>query len=414
MRARVVELECASKRLQDALGRAAHVASLETRVVGDADAGQDGDLLGRSPGTRRLPYVASPACCGVIRPRREVRNSLISFFVSTPAQRRPGSQRLGDPASTSLDRDSHRSRSGGPLSAMTTDTRTWIITGAGRRMGVDIAEAALAAGHNVVATGRNPDAVAEAVGDADNLLVAQLDVTSAHDAAAAAQAAVDRFGGIDVLVNNAGSFYAGFFEELSPEQIGRQLATTLVGPMNVTRAVLPVMREQRTRPIRARSGSARSWTTRASSRVPTRCRRRPSRTASAVGRSRARCRAAPATPTTGHGREHRAGRRPRRAHRPLDHVGLRPRGGRRRGRARGAPAQRDGLLRRHRVAPGRIRAGHEGPPSGGPSCARRRAPGSGVSRRGPRDRARVCGRSRRPPRSCAQPGPQVFPWTASG
>ena len=128
---------------------------------------------------------------------------------------------------------------------MTTDTKTWIITGAGRGMGVDIAKAALAAGHNVVATGRNPDAVAAAIGDADNLLVAKLDVTSTQDAEAAVQAAVDRFGGVDVLVNNAGSFYAGFFEELTPEQMDRQLATTLVGPMNVTRAVLPVMRKQR-------------------------------------------------------------------------------------------------------------------------------------------------------------------------
>ena len=76
------------------------------------------------------------------------------------------------------------------------------------------------------------------------MLVAKLDVTSTRDAEAAVHAAVDRFGGVDVLVNNAGSFHAGFFEELTPEQMDRQLATTLVGPMNVTRAVLPVMRKQ--------------------------------------------------------------------------------------------------------------------------------------------------------------------------
>ena len=128
---------------------------------------------------------------------------------------------------------------------MTTDTKTWIITGAGRGMGVDIAKAALAAGHSVVATGRNPETVANAVGDSDHLLVARLDVTSTQDAEAAVEAAVDRFGGIDVLVNNAASFYAGFFEELTPEQMDRQLATSLIGPMNVTRAVLPVMRKQR-------------------------------------------------------------------------------------------------------------------------------------------------------------------------
>ena len=127
---------------------------------------------------------------------------------------------------------------------MTTEKRTWLITGAGRGMGVDIAKAALAAGHNVVATGRNPDAVAQAVGDSDHVLVVRLDVTSTQDAEAAVKAAVDRVGGIDVLVNNAASFYAGFFEELTPEQMDRQIATSLIGPMNVTRAALPVMRKQ--------------------------------------------------------------------------------------------------------------------------------------------------------------------------
>src|SRR3954452_17952834 len=139
---------------------------------------------------------------------------------------------------------------------MPTEKKTWIITGAGRGLGVDIAKAALAAGHNVVATGRNPDAGAEALGGAENLLVAKLDVTSSDDATAAVKAGVDRFGGVDVLVNNAASFYAGFFEELTPEQIDRQITTTLIGPMNVTRAVLPIMREQRSGHVVTISSSA--------------------------------------------------------------------------------------------------------------------------------------------------------------
>src|SRR6185312_13925338 len=121
-----------------------------------------------------------------------------------------------------------------------TAKKVWFITGAGRGMGVDIAQAALAAGHAVVATGRDSDAVAKAVGMSGDLLVVKLDVTNRADAESAARAAVDRFGRIDVLVNNAGNF-----EELTPEQIERQLATLLIGPMNVTRAVLPVMRKQR-------------------------------------------------------------------------------------------------------------------------------------------------------------------------
>ena len=139
---------------------------------------------------------------------------------------------------------------------MTTEKQTWLITGAGRGMGLDIAKAALTAGHNVVATGRNPDTVADAVGDSDRLLAVRLDVTRAQDAEAAVKAAVDRFGGIDVLVNNAASFYAGFFEELTPEQMDRQIATTLIGPMNVTRAALPVMRRQRSGHVVTISSSA--------------------------------------------------------------------------------------------------------------------------------------------------------------
>ena len=139
---------------------------------------------------------------------------------------------------------------------MTTEKKTWLITGAGRGMGLDIAKAALAAGHNVVATGRNPDVVEEAVGDSDRVLAVRLDVTSPQDAEAAVKAAVDRFGGIDVLVNNAASFYAGFFEELTPGQMDRQITTTLIGPMNVTRAVLPVMRRRRSGHVVTISSSA--------------------------------------------------------------------------------------------------------------------------------------------------------------
>ena len=84
----------------------------------------------------------------------------------------------------------------------------------------------------------------------------KLDVTSPADAEAAVKAAIDRFGRIDVLVNNAASFYAGYFEELTPEQMERQLATSLLGPMNVTRAVLPVMRKQRSGRIISISSSA--------------------------------------------------------------------------------------------------------------------------------------------------------------
>ena len=126
-----------------------------------------------------------------------------------------------------------------------TEKRVWLITGAGRGLGVDIAKAALTAGHAVVATGRDATKVAAAVGDYDNLLVTKLDVTRPQDAEAAVEAAVATFGRIDILVNNAGNFFAGFFEELSPEQVRNQIETLLFGPMNVTRAALPVMRKQR-------------------------------------------------------------------------------------------------------------------------------------------------------------------------
>jgi NAD(P)-dependent dehydrogenase (short-subunit alcohol dehydrogenase family) len=138
-----------------------------------------------------------------------------------------------------------------------TDKKVWLVTGAGRGMGVDIAKAALAAGNAVVATGRRPEAVEQALGGAqDDLLIVKLDVTSPADAEAAVQAAVERFDRIDVLVNNAGNFYAGFFEEISPEDFRAQIETTLFGPLNVTRAVLPVMRAQRSGLVVAISSTA--------------------------------------------------------------------------------------------------------------------------------------------------------------
>src|SRR2546430_3123104 len=137
-----------------------------------------------------------------------------------------------------------------------TDKEVWFVTGAGRGMGVDIAKAALKAGHAVVATGRNADRVSSALGAHDDLLVVKLDVTSLDDAKDAARAAVDRFGRIDVLVNNAGNFHAGFFEEISPEDFRSQIETTLFGPVDVTRAVLPVMRAQRSGLVVAISSTA--------------------------------------------------------------------------------------------------------------------------------------------------------------
>src|SRR3954466_6623536 len=135
-------------------------------------------------------------------------------------------------------------------------SKVWFITGAGRGMGTDIAKAALAAGYKVVATGRNTDKVIQAVGESADLLVVKLDVTNPSDADSAVKAAVNRFGRIDVLVNNAGNFYAGFFEEITPEDFRAQVETNLFGPVNVTRAMLPVMRAQRSGLVATMSSTA--------------------------------------------------------------------------------------------------------------------------------------------------------------
>jgi len=125
------------------------------------------------------------------------------------------------------------------------DKKVFLITGTGRGLGVDLAQAALAAGHAVVATGRNPEQVSAALGVHANLMVVPLDVTDPAAAHAAVEAGVKRFDRIDVLINNAGNFYAGFFEEIAPDDFRAQIETVFFGPLNVTRAALPVMRAQR-------------------------------------------------------------------------------------------------------------------------------------------------------------------------
>ena len=134
--------------------------------------------------------------------------------------------------------------------------KIWFITGAGRGMGADFAKAALAAGHSVVASGRDTDRVSKALGESNDLLPVKLDVTSRADAEAAVRAAADRFGRIDVLVNNAADFQAGFFEEMSPDQFRAQIEVNLFGTLNVTRAVLAVMRQQRSGHVITISSSA--------------------------------------------------------------------------------------------------------------------------------------------------------------
>jgi NAD(P)-dependent dehydrogenase (short-subunit alcohol dehydrogenase family) len=123
--------------------------------------------------------------------------------------------------------------------------KVFFITGAGRGLGVDIAKAALAAGHAVAATARDARSVTTALGEHADLLALDLDVTDSDAAKAAVEATVERFGRLDVLVNNAGSFQAGFFEEMRPEAFRSQIETTLFGPVNVTREALPQMRAQR-------------------------------------------------------------------------------------------------------------------------------------------------------------------------
>jgi NAD(P)-dependent dehydrogenase (short-subunit alcohol dehydrogenase family) len=123
--------------------------------------------------------------------------------------------------------------------------RVWMITGAGRGLGLAIAKAALAAGCRVAATARAVDAVREALGgDETRVLALPLDVTDADQAEAAVAEILRRFGTVDVLVNSAGYGQMGPFEANSAEDVARQFDVNVFGLMNVTRAVLPAMRKQ--------------------------------------------------------------------------------------------------------------------------------------------------------------------------
>ncbi|PRY06306.1 oxidoreductase [Paraburkholderia sp. BL25I1N1] len=123
--------------------------------------------------------------------------------------------------------------------------RVWFITGASRGFGALIAEAALADGNAVVAAGRNVAAIVERLGDSPALLPVALDVTDQAQAKAAVQAALDTFGRIDVLINNAGFGLLGAIEESTDADVRRMYDTNVFGLLSVTRAVLPAMRSQR-------------------------------------------------------------------------------------------------------------------------------------------------------------------------
>jgi NAD(P)-dependent dehydrogenase (short-subunit alcohol dehydrogenase family) len=126
-----------------------------------------------------------------------------------------------------------------------TQQQTWLVTGANRGLGGAIAKAALGAGHNVVATARRMESVTAALGRSDALLPEALDITDSTQIGAAVTAAATKFGHIDVLINNAGYGQLGLFEETSLDLIKQQIQTNLYGTMEVTRAVLPLMRERR-------------------------------------------------------------------------------------------------------------------------------------------------------------------------
>lgn len=122
--------------------------------------------------------------------------------------------------------------------------QVWLVTGANKGLGAAIAKEALDRGYKVVAASRKPKSIAPVLGTSPNLLPVQLDITNDEQINSAVTAVLDKFGRIDVLVNNAGYGLLGYFEEMSEQQVRMQMETNVFGTMKLTRAVLPVMRRQ--------------------------------------------------------------------------------------------------------------------------------------------------------------------------
>jgi nucleoside-diphosphate-sugar epimerase len=124
-------------------------------------------------------------------------------------------------------------------------SNVWFVTGSSRGLGLHIARTLLKSGESVVATARNETAVTDALGTSERLLALPLDVTEESAATEAARATVERFGRIDVLVNNAGYGHFGPFEDASAHAVEDQFQMNFFGAMHVTRAILPYLRHQR-------------------------------------------------------------------------------------------------------------------------------------------------------------------------
>jgi NAD(P)-dependent dehydrogenase (short-subunit alcohol dehydrogenase family) len=125
-----------------------------------------------------------------------------------------------------------------------TNNQVWFITGANKGLGAAIAKEALDNGYKVVATARKTEGMRGTLGDSPNLLITNLDITNEEQVQSTVNDALEKFGRIDVLVNNAGYGQLGYFEETSEELIRQQMETNIFGTMKLTRAVLPTMRNQ--------------------------------------------------------------------------------------------------------------------------------------------------------------------------